>query len=120
MNKKNLFLSALLFIGILPFALFSSCDKDTHCYLAVHVLDESTREPIPNAKVVVYQNGGSLHSEGVTGTDGIYRCNFRAPAILSIKATLDVEFGERRGETSVRLREGEVIDANVTMSSQIY
>ena len=46
MNKKNKIFSVLLFISLLPISLFSSCDKDTHCYLNVHVLDEATREPV--------------------------------------------------------------------------
>lgn len=125
MNKKNKFLSVLLFISLLPVALFSSCDKDTHCYLNVHVLDEATREPVSGVTVKIYQNGNTIYSGdraviGITDELGIYKHAFDAPAILKIDATLDVQFGERRGTTDVRLEEGKTKDATITLSTQVF
>ena len=124
MNIKRPLSLVALFISILSFSIFSSCDKDTRCYLQVHVLDDDTREPIPHAKIEIYQDGGQLYARGnITGetnNEGIYSCSFFAPAILNIAATLDVEFGYRKGENSVRLKEGEVVHVNVTMPQQIY
>ncbi len=125
MNKKNKILSVLLFISLLPVALFSSCDKDTHCYLNVHVLDEATREPVSGVTVKIYQNGNTIYSGdraiiGITDEQGIYKHAFDAPAILKINATLDVQFGERRGTSDVRLEEGKTKDATITLSTQVF
>jgi hypothetical protein len=136
MKKKNLLFSVVLFFSILPMAFFTSCDKDTNCYLDVKVLDEgminpisgemTPGNPIPLAEVEVYQDGGTVYSKGITGSDGVYSTYFNAPAIVKIKARLQLyndagqAAGERRGETSVRLAEGETITANVTLSSQVY
>jgi hypothetical protein len=135
MKKKNFIFSLALFFSILPMAFFSSCDKDTNCYLDVNVVDEGTVNPISGemisgpgiagAVVEVYQDGGTVHAQGVTGSDGVYSTYFSAPAIVKIKAKLqlyngDQPAGERRGETSVRLVEGETIPAKITLSSQVY
>ncbi len=120
MNKKRNLIPVLLFLSLLSMPIFSSCDKDTNCYLNVFVRDEATHAPIQNANITVYQNGGSLYAEGVTGSDGIYSTHFVAPAILNIKAELPLEVGMRRGETSIRLKEGETITATVTMTEEVF
>ena len=136
MKKKNFIFSLALFFSILPMAFFSSCDKDTNCYLDVNVVDEGTVNPISGemtsgpgiagAVVEVYQDGGTVHAQGVTGSDGVYSTYFSAPDIVKIKAKLQLynesgqAAGERRGETSVRLVEGETIPAKITLSSQVY
>jgi len=135
MKKKNFIFSVVLFFSILPMALFSSCDKDTNCYLEVNVVDTGTINPIsgetiagpgiPGAVVEVFQDGGTVYAKGVTGSDGVYSTYFNAPAIVKIKAKLqlyngDQPAGERRGETSVRLEEGETVSAQIVLSSQIY
>lgn len=121
MNKKVTLLSVLLFISMLPFGLFTSCDKDTNCYLDVLVVDEASRTPIPGAKITISQTGGSVYDEGVTGTDGVYQTHFSAPAVVNINAVLDMgNSGERRGSNAVRLIEGEVKTVTITMSSEIF
>ncbi len=136
MKKKNLIFSVALFFSILPMALFTSCDKDTNCYLDVQVVKEGVINPIsgemmPGEKVSgaiveVYQDGGTVYSKGVTGGDGVYSTYFSAPAIVKIKATLQLyndagaAAGQLRGETSVRLVEGETTPAKITLSNQIY
>lgn len=126
MKKKNLLISAMLFFSILPLALFASCDKDTNCYLEVLTIDETTKNPISGVTVEVFQDGGNVHDLGVTNGSGTYTAHFPSPAIVKIKATLKLydatgnPAGERRGETSVRLLEGETVDATITIANQIY
>lgn len=122
MNKKATFLSALLFISMLSLSLFTSCDKDTNCYLDVLVVDEATRAPISGANIVIYQNsGGTVHDEGITGENGIYSTHFSAPAVLYIDAKLPMpNEGERRGNGAVRLVEGEVKTVTIPMPADIY
>ena len=121
MNKKITLLSALLFISMLSLSLFTSCDKDTNCYLDVLVVDEATRAPIPGAKIVINQTGGSVYDEGVTGENGVYSTHVSAPAVLYVNATLDMgNGGERRGNGAVRLVEGEVKTVTIPMPADIY
>lgn len=123
MNRKRILIPVLLFISLLSAPIFSSCDKDTNCYITVLVRDEATHAPISLANVTISQNGGSLHAEGVTGTDGTFQTSFWAPAIINIKAVLpniDEFGGYRFGETSVRLKEGETVTATITMPAQPY
>ena len=121
MNKKATFLSALLFISMLSLSFFTSCDKDTNCYLDVLVVDEASRAPIPGAKIVISQTGGSVHDEGITGENGVYSTHFSAPAVLYINATLAMpNEGERRGNGAVRLVEGEVKTVTIPMPADIY
>lgn len=126
MKKKSLILSALLFFSILPISLFTSCDKDTNCYLDVTVIDEATRVPVSAVAVEVMQDGGNVHAWGITDGGGKYSTHFGAPAIVKIKATLQLyneagqKVGQRRGETSVRLVEGETISANITLVTKPY
>ncbi len=136
MKKKNLFFSAMLFFSILPLTLFAGCDKDTNCYLEVKVVEESTVNPIsgavisgipvPGAVIEVYQDGGNVHANGITNGSGTFSTYFNAPAIVKIKAKLNLYnaagqyAGERRGETAVRLKQGETITAQITLGSQIY
>jgi hypothetical protein len=81
---------------------------------------------IAGAEVEVYQDGGTVYAKGITGSDGVYSTYFNAPAIVKIKARLQLyndagqAAGERRGETSVRLQEGETLTAQITLSSQVY
>lgn len=121
MNKKRIIIPLMLFVSLLVTPLFSSCDKDTNCYLNVLVRDDATHAPISMANVTI--TSGSLHDEGVTNTEGIYATHFSAPVILTVKAVLpgvDEFGGERRGETSVRLKDGETVTATITMTSEIY
>ena len=126
MNKKHFILSALLFLSILPMTLFSGCDKDTNCYLDVLVVDNDTKAPIPGAIVKISQDGGTVSGQGITGGDGIYSTHFGAPAIITIKVTVTVRndagqtIGERRGETSARLIDGETVTAKINVTNQVY
>lgn len=125
MKKKNLLISAMLFFSILPLAFFTSCDKDTNSYLEVLVIDDATKAPIPSAIVNITQaGGGTIRVHGVTDNSGIFKATFNAPAIVKVKASLprpaDQGGGERRGETQVRLLEGETLTAKIPMTNQYY
>ncbi len=125
MKKKILFASAMLFFSILPLAFFTSCDKDTNSYLEVSVTDEATKLPIPLAIIDITQaGGGTIHVSGITDNDGIFKATFKAPAIVKVKASLprpDAQGGgERRGETQVRLIEGETLTAKIALTDQYF
>ncbi len=126
MKKKITILSVLLFFSLLPMTLFVSCDKDTNCYLDVEVLDEATGNPISDVAIEILQDGGNVHDMGVTNGDGVYSTHFIAPAIVKIKAALQLynnagqAAGQRRGETSVRLIEGETLTATIKLTDQVF
>lgn len=126
MKKRHFILCATLLISMLSVALFSACDRDTNCYLDVKIIDSNTKNPIPLAHVEIYQDGGTVHAYGITGNDGVYSTFFVAPAIVSIRAKLDVfnengvRVGERRAQGSARLTEGEVKTATLSMTEQIF
>lgn len=125
MKKKILFASAMLFFSILPMLFFTSCDKDTNSYLEVLVIDDTTKEPISGANVDITQsNGGTINVHGVTDNKGIFKATFKSPAIIKVKASLPRPIeqggGERRGETQVRLLEGETLTAKISLTEQVY
>lgn len=136
MKKKNLFLSVMLFFSILPITFFAGCDKDTNCYLDVKVVDETYVDPIsgtvisgipiPGAIVEIYQDGGNVHATGMTNGSGVFSTYFGAPAIVKVKARLQLynevgqAAGERRGETAVRLVQGETLTAKIILGNQVY
>lgn len=126
MKKKNLIISAMLFFSTLPMALFSSCDKDTNCYLEVKTVSASITNPISGeivsglpiagAEVEVYQDGGIVYAKGFADKNGVYSTYFDAPAIVKIKAKFDDGTALLRGENTVRLKEGETITATVVLT----
>lgn len=120
MNKKIFLLPALLFISLLSTTLFCSCDKDTNSYLEVLVVDETTRNPISNVNIFISQEHGEVSAEGVTGADGIFSTHFTKPAILTVKAELRLDSGgKRKGETTVRIKDGETVTATITLPAQV-
>ena len=127
MKKKNLFLSVMLFFSILPMTLFTSCDKDTNCYLEVKVLGEGSinpisgqlipGEPASGAIVEISQDSpGDLLDKGVTNGSGVYKTHFNSPAIVNIKAELDDGVSRYRGESAVRLKQGETVTVTVNLT----
>ena len=125
MKKKTLHSALLLFISLLPALLFSSCDKDTNCYLKVTVLNER-RAPIANATVTIRQTTGDALNEraGVTNGEGVFTTYFTAPAILTIEAAQDVyqegvKVGEYQGKGTARVSPGEEVESIVVLSSEV-
>ena len=122
MKKKIHLFSVLLFISLLPMVFFTACDKDTNCYIEVLVVDEATLDPVSGVSVVLYQQNGNSedfnYETGVTDANGTFSTHFVAPAIISIRARLDVaNGGYREGNATVRLVEGEVKNAKVILET---
>ena len=131
MKKKILPLFGLLLISVLSTVAFTSCDKDTWCYLDVTVLDSRNNNvPASGAWVKVQyvktneadpQNNvvGTISDTGQCNANGIYKTKFYAPAIFTVEArvkepdTLNNKEYYRAGEKSIRLKEGEVVSVTV-------
>jgi hypothetical protein len=131
MKKKSLFLIGTLLISVLSVLLFTSCDKDTWCYIDVTVIDSKNNNlPAPNAWVkiqYVKENPsdptnpitGSISDTGQCDASGVYKTRFAAPAIFTVVArvdepdTLNNRFYYREGEKSVRLKESETVSTTV-------
>lgn len=134
MKKKSLFILAILSISALSATLFTSCDKDTWCYLDITVVDARTNsiptdttyvkvqyvkhnDTDPNNDVV-----GTIADTGMCDERGTYQTRFAAPAIFTITArinepdTLNHKFYFREGEKSIRLKEGETVTATVKVT----
>lgn len=125
MKKKIHIFSLLLFFSLLPMTLFTSCDSDTNCYLEVLVLDDATRTPISGATVEVYMSNCDAsdynYQVGTTDGSGLYTTYYLAPAILSIHASLNLENGGQRiGDGTVRLIEGETKTVEVYLGSDVH
>lgn len=124
MKKILVKLSLMLFFSLLPIALFSSCDSDTNSYLDVIVLDETTREPVSGVTVELYQGNCDPsdynYQVGTTDANGVFSTYFLAPAILSIRATLNLaDGGFRRGTGTVRLIEGDLKTKEVILEARV-
>lgn len=135
MKKKTLPILGLLFISALSFLSFGSCEKDTHCYIEVTVLDSrKDNQPAPGAwvKIQYVKNSEDDTNSNVVGTisdtgqcdqNGVYRTFFYAPAIFTIQARIDEpdpvnhKFYYREGERTVRLKEGETVTSSVKVTS---
>lgn len=131
MKKKSLFLVGALLISVLSALLFTSCDKDTWCYIDVTVIDSKNNNlPAPGAwvKIQYVKENDSDPSNPITGTiadtgqcdaSGVYKTRFAAPAIFTIVArvdepdTLNNRSYYREGEKSVRLKESETVTTTV-------
>lgn len=131
MKKKGLSAIGILLISVLSTIAFSSCHKDTWCYLDVTVVDsKNNNAPAGGAWVKVQyvkkndadpQNAvvGTISDTGQCNANGIYKTKFAAPAIFTIVAridepdTLNNKKYYREGEKSIRLKEGEVVSETV-------
>lgn len=136
MKKKSLSLIGILLISALSTLFFTSCDKDTWCYIDVTVLDSKNDNlPSPGAWVkiqYVKRNNdnpdnsiyGTIADTGQCDANGIYRTRFAAPAIFTVTARIDEpdeinnKLYYREGEKSVRLKEGETVTATVKVTGE--
>lgn len=128
MDKKVRFAIWGLFISLLSAAVFAACDKDTKCYLDVNVYNGNSSSPIPGAKVQIYQMACDTsdynYVEGKTDGAGLFSTEYSAPGIFRVRATLLLDTvnsdstlrGQRQGNATVRLAEGETSTCNVRMS----
>ena len=131
MKKKCLLPIGILLISLLSTLAFSSCHKDTWCYLDVTVIDSKhNNAPAGGAWVKVQyvkKNDddpmnpivGTIYDTGQCNANGIYKTKFYAPAIFTVQArikepdTLNNKEYYREGEKSIRLKEGEVVSTTV-------
>ena len=134
MKKKSLSVFGFLLISLLSCTVFTSCDKDTWCYVDVTVLDaKNNNEPSPGAWVKIQyvkkndanpQNNvvGTISDTGQCNANGIYQTKFAAPAIFTVTArihepdTLNDKYYYREGEKTVRLKEGEAFPVTVKVT----
>ena len=136
MKKKVLPLIGILFISLLSTVAFSSCDKDTWCYLDVTVLDSRNNNvPAPGAWVKIQyvkineadpQNNivGTVSDTGQCNANGVYSTKFAGPGIFTVIAridepdTLNHKFYYREGERSIRLKTGELVTTTVKVTGE--
>ena len=136
MKKKVLSTIGILFISLLSTVAFTSCDKDTWCYLDVTVLDSRNKNvPASGAWVKVQyvktneadpQNNvvGTISDTGQCNVNGVYSTKFAAPAIFTVTArihepdTLNNKYYYREGERSVRLKPGEIVTTTVKVTGE--
>ena len=134
MKKKSLSVFGFLLISLLSCTVFTSCDKDTWCYVDVTVLDaKNNNEPSPGAWVKIQyvkkndanpQNNvvGTISDTGQCNANGRYQTKFAAPAIFTVTAridepdTLNNKYYYREGEKTVRLKEGEAVPVTVKVT----
>lgn len=124
MKKKISRICLALFFSLLPVAFFSSCDRDSNCYLDVLVLDATTREPVKGVTVELYQNNCDPsdynYQSGVTDAEGVFSTHYIHACILSIRATLNLEDGGyRRGTGTVRLLDSDTKKTEVTLEADV-
>lgn len=132
MKKKILTLISGLLICGLSACFFSSCDKDTTCYVEVHVTDGLTQMPVNGAFVKIDIDSSAVNASGYTNPKGIFETSFTSPAIFNVVATNTVPFDSvisqsaeyiltrksdiiYKGQNTIRLKEGETVIADVAL-----
>lgn len=130
MKKKILAIACFVLISGLSTLLFSSCDKDTTCYVEITVIDELTKQPVSGVKVKILDIDTSFgNTQGVTSASGVFSTQFKAPAILNVTAeyetgydemyTPDVFYCYRKGSNTIRLKPGEVVKSTINLEKDI-
>ncbi|MBP5516609.1 MAG: hypothetical protein J6X86_06650 [Bacteroidales bacterium] len=129
MKKKILIIACLVLMGGFSAFFFGACDKDTDCYVEITVVDEVTKKPVKDVFVKIDIDSSYVSSEGYTDANGMFKTSFKAPAIFNVSAkyetgydsvyTRDVFYCYRKGNNTIRLKEGEVVKATVNLESTI-
>ena len=130
MKKKILALACLILMGGLSICFFNSCDKDTTCYVKLTVIDEDTKLPLSGVLVRILDIDTSYgQSQGYSDASGIFETQFKAPAILNVEAIYETGYNEtftpdryfchRDGTNTIRLKEGETVEATIVVESKI-
>ncbi len=129
MKKKILALACLLLIGGLSAFFFNACDKDTNCYVEVTVLDEASKLPVSNVFIKIDIDSSYIKAEGYTDAAGQFRAEFAAPAIFNVAATYETGYDSvytadkflcyRKGNNTIRLKEGDTVKSVVNLESEI-
>lgn len=137
MKKKGLITVGILFFSALGSISFQSCDKDTYSYLDVTVIDQATDRTVPHAAVTISADGSTVGDFGYTNGEGVFSTKFAAPAVFDIDARMFIietvvdsisdpssitythTYSHCDGASSVRLKEGETVDATVYINGDI-
>lgn len=129
MKKKILSLTLFVLIGGLSAFFFGACDKDTNCYVEITVIDEITGQPVKGANVKIDIDNSYVNAEGVTNAAGRFDAVFSAPAIFNVAVkyetgyddtyTPDIFYCYRKGNNTIRLKEGETVKSTVILESEI-
>ncbi|MBQ6236753.1 MAG: hypothetical protein IJK07_00910 [Bacteroidales bacterium] len=130
MKKKILTLVCLVLIGGLSIFSISACDKDTNCYVRVTVVDEVTHAPIKGVFVKIDIDSSYINAQGYTDASGNFDATFTAPAIFNVAAkyetgydsvyTRELFFCYRKGNNTIRLKEGDTVFSTVNLETEIY
>lgn len=126
MKKKSIVFALALILSTLVAFTFTSCDKDTMCYVTVKVIDEVDNSAVVGAYVKIDNNGSSIYAEGATNENGVFKTEFAAPAIFNVNVTKDVvidsvsgAMGYRVGDATFKIKEGETTDVVVTLKEHV-
>ena len=116
-------------MGGLSAFFFGACDKDTNCYVEITVIDEITNLPVKGANVKIDIDNSYVNAEGVTNAAGRFDAVFSAPAIFNVAVkyetgyddtyTPDVFYCYRKGNNTIRLKEGETVKSTVILEEAI-
>ena len=129
MKKKILALACLILIGGFSVFFFGACDKDTNCYVEITVLNELTKQPRPGVFIKIDIDSSYVNAQGYTDNAGRYETVFSAPAIFNVAATYETGYDSiytkdrfycyRKGNNTIRLKEGETVSATINLESEI-
>ena len=130
MKKKILTLVCLALIGGLSIFSISACDKDTNCYVRITVVDEVTHAPMKGVFVKIDIDSSYINAQGYTDAAGHFDATFTAPAIFNVAAkyetgydsiyTRELFFCYRKGNNTIRLKEGDTVFSTVNLETEIY
>ncbi len=129
MKKKILAIIGLFLISGLSTVFFTACDDDTNCYVKVNVIDEATKKPVSNVFIKIDIDSSYVSSQGLTDAQGQFFTQFTAPAIYNVAAkyetgydslyTVDQFYCYRKGNNTIRLKEGDTVETTVILESEI-
>jgi hypothetical protein len=130
MKKKILAIVCLALIGGLSIFSISACDKDTNCYVQITVVDEVTHAPIPGVFVKIDIEDSYVNAQGLTNEAGRFDTVFSAPAIFNVAAIYETGYDSvytrqnffcyRKGNNTIRLKEGDTVYSTVNLESEIH
>ena len=116
-------------MGGLSAFFFGACDKDTNCYVEITVVDEVTKKPVKGVFVKIDIDSSYINAQGYTDANGRFDTVFSAPAIFNVSAKYETGYDEtytremfycyRKGNNTIRLKEGETVQSTVNLESEI-
>lgn len=131
MKKKILSLVGLFLIGAVSIISFIACDKDTNCYVSITVIDEDTKQPVSDVFIKIDIDSSYVSAKGNTDAKGKFFATFTAPAIFNVSATYEnaamydsiytseLFYCYRKGNNTIRLKEGDTVSSTVVLESNI-